>query len=238
MHSEKTGAVILAGWQKNSLIDYPGKVSCVAFLSGCNFTCPYCHNPELARGAYPRRISENRLLAFLIPRRQLIDGVVISGGEPTLNPRLAQLCRSIHDVGLAVKLDTNGSRPGVLSHLIDQGLVDYIAMDIKTAPDRYAPPLAPAESATAVTRSIRIIMDAGLDYEFRTTCVRPFVDASALTAIAAAIQGARQLTLQTFQPVHLLNPDFFAQVDPGFTPEQMHHLRDLAAPHVHRCLIR
>ncbi|MBR9981399.1 MAG: anaerobic ribonucleoside-triphosphate reductase activating protein, partial [Desulfatitalea sp.] len=129
--------MILAGLQKNSLIDFPGRVSCVAFVTGCNFACPYCHNPMLARGAYPQRITVPQLLDFLLPRRKLIDGVVISGGEPTLHPGLPDLCRAIRNAGMAVKLDTNGSRPAVLDRLIHLGLVDFVAMDIKTAPASY-----------------------------------------------------------------------------------------------------
>jgi pyruvate formate lyase activating enzyme len=230
--------MILAGLQATSLIDYPGKVSSVAFISGCNFRCPYCHNPELARGHYPQRISEKELLAFLLPRRQLIDAVVVSGGEPTLHPGLAQLCRSIRNLGLAIKLDTNGSRPELLESLIRDHLVDYIAMDIKTALDRYGPPIADTEACRGVARSIRILMDSGLDYEFRTTCVRSFVDGPAVASISATIQGARHYVLQTFRPVTLLNPDHFKDANPGFEPAEMERLRQIALPFVDRCSVR
>ena len=110
--------MVVAGIQKNSLIDYPGKLSSVIFLSGCNFTCPFCHNPELAQGHYPRRIGIDEVTAFLSRRQDLLDGVVITGGEPTLHSGLTDICRSIQAMGLAVKLDTNGSRPDVLKQLI------------------------------------------------------------------------------------------------------------------------
>jgi pyruvate formate lyase activating enzyme len=238
MTADKAEPMVFAGLQKTSLIDFPGKVACVAFVTGCNFACPYCHNPDLARGRYPQRISEQWLLSFLHERREWIDGVVISGGEPTLHPRLAALCRGIHDAGLAVKVDTNGSRPEVLDDLIRARLIDYVAMDIKTALDRYAPPLAPGEASAAVAQSIRIILQSGLDHEFRTTCVRPFIAAPVVTRIAAAIQGAGQYTLQTFRSTTVLNPGFFKTGDPGFSPGEMRQLRELAAPFVQKCIVR
>jgi len=230
--------MILAGLQATSLIDYPGRVSSVAFISGCNFRCPYCHNPALAMGHYPERISEKDLLAFLLPRRKLIDALVVSGGEPTLHPGLAQLCRSIRNLGLAIKLDTNGSRPEVLEDLIRDQLVDYIAMDIKTALERYGPPIADPLACRGVARSIRILMDSGLDYEFRTTCVRPFVDEPVVASIAATIQGARQYVLQTFRSVTVLNPEHFKDANPGFDPAEMERLRQTALPFVDRCSVR
>lgn len=230
--------MLFAGLQKNSLIDYPGKVSCVAFVTGCNLACPFCHNPDLALGRYPQRITRQEFLQFIEPRRTLLDAVVISGGEPTLIPELADMCRAVHDLGLAVKLDTNGSRPEVLTHLINQGLVDYIAMDIKTTPDRYAPVLTNAEIGRCVERSIALIIQSRVDYEFRTTCVRPFVDDERIGAIASIIQGARRYVLQTFRPAVLLRPDFFTAVNPGFSSSSMQRLRRLAEPFVAECLVR
>ncbi len=234
--------MILAGLQKQSLIDFPDRISCVVFVSGCNFACPYCHNPELARGRFPERITLDQLTAFLAPRRSLLDGVVISGGEPTLSPGLEHLCRAIREQGLAVKLDTNGSRPEVLGRMIREGLVDYLAMDLKTAMARYGPPLIPPDAAAALRRSlgrsIRLIMTCGLDYEFRTTCLRPFVDEALITEMARSIEGARRYILQPFRDVSLLNPAFFANRFPGFTPPEMERLRAAASPFVAHCRIR
>ncbi|MBI5552341.1 MAG: anaerobic ribonucleoside-triphosphate reductase activating protein [Desulfobacterales bacterium] len=234
--------MILAGIQKTSLIDFPDKISCVVFVTGCNFTCPFCHNPELARGRFPQRITLDQLLAFLEPRRMLLDGVVISGGEPTLSPGLATLCRAIREMGLSVKLDTNGSRPEVLARLIEEGLLDYIAMDLKTDLSHYGPPLVAAEEAgpirASLRRSIHLIMTSGLDHEFRTTCVRPFVDANIIINIAQAIQGARRYVLQPFRDVSLLDPVFLASQAPGFTPSEMEQLKTVAAPIVAQCFIR
>lgn len=127
---------MIGGWQKNTIIDYPGKVSCVLFLSGCNFSCPYCHNPNLVKvdGLPSCFLDEQTVLNFLEKRRGFLGGVVISGGEPTLQRDLFVLCKRIKQIGYPVKLDTNGSRPEVLKRLLKEGLVDYIAMDIKNRP--------------------------------------------------------------------------------------------------------
>jgi pyruvate formate lyase activating enzyme len=230
--------IVAAGLQKTSLIDYPGKVSCVAFLTGCNFTCPYCHNPELARGQYPERIDLNALITFLNQRRTLLDGVVISGGEPTLWAELDALCREFRDLGLAIKLDTNGSRPKIIEALIRDGLVDYIAMDLKTAPEDYGPPLCDEKASPAVLRSIGAIMGGGVDYEFRTTCVDPFVTEARIRPMAAAIQGARRLVLQRFNPEKTLDPDYGGASQASLSMARMQSLQRLAAPYVESCSIR
>ncbi|MBW1769313.1 MAG: anaerobic ribonucleoside-triphosphate reductase activating protein, partial [Deltaproteobacteria bacterium] len=132
--------MLFGGLQKSSLIDYPGKLSCVLFLSGCNFDCPYCHNPGLVKGRFSdhAQFEEKTVYDFLEKRRGFLDGVVVSGGEPTLQKDLVSLCEKLKEMGYPVKLDTNGSRPQVLRSLIDEGLVDYIAMDIKTDLLRYS----------------------------------------------------------------------------------------------------
>ncbi len=227
-----------AGLQKTSLIDFPGRVSCVVFMTGCNFTCPYCHNPELARGQYPTQIPQDQFLAFLAQRRKLLDGVVITGGEPTLYKDLPELCQSIRHLGLAVKLDTNGSHPDQLALLLQADLVDYIAMDIKTVLHQYLPPLCDQHQGHRIAQSIELIMASKLDYEFRTTCVRPFIDQTIITEIAQTIQGARQYVLQSFQPSSLLQPGFFDGSDPGYTAVEMEQLQASAKPWVQRCIIR
>jgi pyruvate formate lyase activating enzyme len=228
---------MLSGLQKTSLIDYPGKVSCVAFFAGCNLCCPYCHNPELARGRSPGHIGLKEFVEFLTPRCGLIEGVVLSGGEPTLSPDLEDVCSAVHQVGLPVKLDTNGTRPHILERLIERGMVDYIAMDLKTVPSRYAPFLAAEDVGALLTQSIRLIMQGNVDYEFRTTCVRPFVDEEMIAGMAGAIQDARLYVLQAFKPRVLLRPAFFS-ADPGFSRQEMERLSDLAAPWVQKCLLR
>jgi pyruvate formate lyase activating enzyme len=233
-----TSSILAAGLQKTSLIDYPGKVACVVFLTGCNFACPYCHNPDLAIGRYPQRISLEDLREFLAERQSFLEGVVITGGEPTLHPGLPKLCHTIHDIGLAVKVDTNGSRPKVIAGLLHEALVDSIAMDIKTIPACYGPPLCDPSLKASVLQSIQLIMQSTCDYEFRTTCVRPFVDNAAMREIARTIQGAKRYVLQRFRSSNLLSPDFFKKNDPGFSEDQMLHLQHIVDPWVENCLIR
>jgi len=215
-------------------------VSCVIFLTGCNFTCPYCHNPELARGRRPAggAMPLDDLVAFLEARRGFLDGVVVTGGEPTLSPDLADIGRAIKALGFRLKLDTNGSRPKVLAGLLDAGLVDYLAMDLKTLPEEYAPHLSPRPCAAELTESIRIIRASGLPHEFRTTCVRPFVDERRIAAMARCIAGAPLYALQALQTESLLNPNFFQSTPGAFSPSEMEALCAAAAPHVQRCILR
>ncbi|MEE4609146.1 MAG: anaerobic ribonucleoside-triphosphate reductase activating protein [Desulfobacteraceae bacterium] len=230
----------IAGLQKTSLIDYPGLVSCVIFLTGCNFACPYCHNPELARGHLPAggAMALDALAAFLEERRGFLDAVVITGGEPTLSAELTDIGRAIKSLGYRLKLDTNGSRPKVLAHLLEAGLVDYLAMDLKTLPEEYAPHLSPRPCAQALTESIGIIRNSGLPHEFRTTCVRPFVDIDRIAAMARCIAGAPLYALQALQTESLLNPDFFQTPPAPFTSSEMAQLQAAAAPYVQRCILR
>jgi len=231
--------MLIGGIQKTSCIDYPGKLSCVLFLSGCNFDCPYCHNPQLARGAegLPGRVSLDEAFGFLGRRRGLLDGVVVSGGEPTLHPDLPELCRRIKQLGYPVKLDTNGSRPDMIAALVADGLVDYIAMDLKTDPERYSGCVAPRCDARALRASIRTIMHAGVPYEFRTTCVRPLVSTGTVERLARLIRGSRLYVLQPFRGGDILHPEFF-DADPGFSAAEMDELARRAEPWVERCCVR
>ena len=190
--------MIIGGVQKISLIDFPGRISCVLFLTGCNFHCPYCHNPELARGfpADDLLITPDQFFAFLESRRSLLDGVVISGGEPTLQDDLPAVCAAVKNLGFPVKLDTNGCRPHVIRHLVTEGLVDYVAMDIKTDPRRYFPVFQSEDGQETLRESIRIIMASAPSYEFRTTCARPITDEVVIDAIARSIEGADRYVLQ------------------------------------------
>ena len=128
---------MIAGLQKMTLLDYPGKVACTVFLQGCNFRCPFCHNSDLLGKDGPEPISEETLLTFLKKRVGLLDGVCITGGEPTLQPGLKALIEKIKELGFLVKLDTNGTRPDVMKELVQAGLVDYVAMDVKNSPEHY-----------------------------------------------------------------------------------------------------
>lgn len=165
----------IVGLQKMTLLDYPGKVACTVFLGGCNFRCPYCHNSELLGNEIPPLMEQEELLAFLEKRKGILDGVCVTGGEPTLYSDLEELLRAIKDMGYAVKLDTNGYRPNMLKHLAGQGLPDYVAMDIKNGPSQYALTAGVnMMDLTAVEESIAFLMTGELEYEFRTTVVAQF----------------------------------------------------------------
>jgi len=234
--------MLLGGIQKNSMIDYPGKVSCVLFLSGCNFNCPYCHNPELvAKGgspACPYFPEENGIYDFLKERRGFLDGVVISGGEPTLHDDLIPLCEKIKNMGYPVKLDTNGSKPEVVRKLVNTGLVDYLAMDIKTDPLNYSPLIAKDCDPADIFSSIRIIMDSGLPYEFKTTCVKPLVSEAVIDSISHYIHGAKLYALQQFHQHEVLNPEFFRKDERCYTDSELMCLKSAVESRVQKCIVR
>lgn len=196
------------GLQKLTLLDFPGKVACTVFLNGCDFRCPYCHNYDLAEGRAPALMEGEELLAFLKKRTGLLDGVAITGGEPCLHQGLPELIRKIRDLGFAIKLDTNGCHPGFLSGLLEEGLLDYVAMDIKNSPEKYALTTGLADPAggeqkkkpdlSSIRKSISVIMDSGVDYEFRTTAVREFHEAEDFHGIGKMIKGADRYFLQSF----------------------------------------
>jgi pyruvate formate lyase activating enzyme len=231
--------MILAGLQKNSFIDFPGKISCVLFTTGCNFICPYCHNADLARGEYPERFESKEISDFLRSRRGMLEGVAITGGEPTLDRGIADLCRTVKSLGYPVKLDTNGSRPAVLRGLIEQRLVDFIAMDIKAPLNDYHPFSRNPRIHERLTASIRLIMESAPAYEFRTTCAAPFVNPTAVETIARTIEGAACYVLQPFnRRAACLDPEFNRQKDPTLFPDEMLRLKALATPFVRHCMIR
>ena len=190
------------GFQPMTLLDFPHKVGCTVFLKGCNFRCPFCHNGPLVEGKGERPTPALALETFrdFLQRRQgLLDGVCVSGGEPLLNPQLPQLLEAVKEQGFLVKVDTNGSFPHKLRELWKSGLVDYVAMDIKNSPARYAETAGVAElDLTPIRESVAWLLEGHVDYEFRTTVVRQFHDAASFAAIGPWIAGARRYFLQTF----------------------------------------
>ena len=162
---------MIAGLQKLTLLDFPGKVACTVFLAGCNYRCPFCHNAELFIGKVEPLMTEEEFFAFLKGRKGLLEGVCVSGGEPTLTPTLEGFLQKIKDLGFAVKLDTNGSRPDILKDLVAKGLVDYVAMDVKSSPQGYAAATGVAADLEAVEESLRFLIGGDLPYELRTTLV-------------------------------------------------------------------
>lgn len=196
----------ISGLQKMTLLDYPGKVACTVFLQGCNFRCPFCHNSDLLGGAGPDGLTTEELLAFLKKRQGLLDAVCITGGEPTLHNDLADLIRAIKELGYLVKLDTNGTNPQMVKTLAEEGLIDYVAMDIKNSPARYPDTAgAPHMDLAKVERTMQLLMGGLADYEFRTTVVAELHDEEAMQEIGKWLQKlsgggkAKRLYLQCYK---------------------------------------
>jgi pyruvate formate lyase activating enzyme len=189
--------MILGGLQKFSLADYPGKTCAILFTRGCNFRCPYCHNPELV---WPERYAPEIVLAdalaFLETRRGLLDAVTITGGEPTVHLDLPVLIQTLKEMGFLVKLDTNGSNPKMLGELLDRGLLDYVAMDIKAPLEGYSRVSGVDVPVENIKASIQLLMRGGVDYEFRTTVDRELLDEEDLLKIGEEIRGAKRFYLQ------------------------------------------
>ena len=189
----------IQGLQKMTLLDWPGKVACTVFLGGCDFRCPFCHNSELLSGPMPILMDQEGLLEFLRKRQGLLDGVCVTGGEPLLRPGLPGLLDGIKNLGFPVKLDTNGNHPDRLVRLWEQGLVDYVAMDVKNSPERYPETVGvPGLDLTPVRDSVAWLLEGHVEYEFRTTAVRQLHDAASFQAIGRWLQGARRYNIQNF----------------------------------------
>ena len=174
----------IAGLQKMTLLDFPGKVACTVFLDGCNFRCPFCHNTPLLEGKAEQYMSQEEFFEFLKKRKGILDGVCITGGEPTLQKELPEFLRKIKELGYSVKLDTNGYRPTILRNLVEEGLVDYVAMDIKNCPSRYSETTGVDIQIEKIEESIRYLVFGSLDYEFRTTVVSPLHDEQSIREMA------------------------------------------------------
>lgn len=186
----------IGGLQKLTLLDFPGRVACTVFLQGCNFRCPFCHNTPLIVGTQELPVSE--LMDFLKKRQGLLDGVAITGGEPLLSADLPELIWDIRSLGHAVKLDTNGSFPDRLAALIEQKLVDYVAMDIKNAPEKYDRTAGAPGFLPRVEESVRLLMASPVPYEFRTTVVKELHKPEDFRAIGRWLSGAKQYFLQSY----------------------------------------
>ncbi|MBQ9392896.1 MAG: anaerobic ribonucleoside-triphosphate reductase activating protein [Oscillospiraceae bacterium] len=187
------------GLQKMTLLDFPGRVACTVFLGGCDYRCPFCHNYELIDGTAEPVMDEEELLSFLEKRTGLLDGVAVTGGEPCLHAGLSALLKRIRTLGYAVKLDTNGCHPALLEEILRQGLADYVAMDVKNSPAKYAATCGVEQvDLDAIRRSIHLLRTLAPDYEFRTTVVKELHEEADFTAIGEMIAGARRYFLQCF----------------------------------------
>jgi pyruvate formate lyase activating enzyme len=190
----------ICGFQKMTMLDYPGKVACTVFTGGCNFRCPFCHNAMLVTDIDEDAVfSEDEIISYLNKRKGIIDGVCITGGEPLLQKDIGNFLVKVKETGMPVKLDTNGSYPDKLKELISEGLVDYVAMDIKNSKEKY--PLTvglPDYDIGKIEESVEFLMSDAVDYEFRTTVVREFHTAEDIVEITKWIAGAKRYFLQGF----------------------------------------
>ena len=199
------------GLNKTTLLDYPGRVACTVFTGACNFRCPFCQNADLVLNPMSQPlIPEEEVLRHVDKRKGIITGVCITGGEPTLNDGLADFIHKLKERGLFVKLDSNGYRPEVLKSLVNDGLVDYIAMDIKSSPRRYSEAAGVDVDVNKIRESVEFIMASGTDYEFRTTTVRELHDRETFREIGEFIKGADKYFLQGYV-------DSERVIHPGFT---------------------
>ncbi|WP_029521796.1 anaerobic ribonucleoside-triphosphate reductase activating protein, partial [Persephonella sp. KM09-Lau-8] len=216
----------IAGIQKFSLIDFPGKLSAVLFVQGCNFRCGYCHNRELVLPEYfSSTISEEEVFQFLKNRTGKLQGVVITGGEPTIFTDLIQFIKKIKSLGFNVKLDTNGSNPEVLKEIIENNLVDYIAMDIKAPVGRYKEITGVETDTGKILSSVELIKNSGIDYEFRTTLIKNFHSLKEILQICQIIKNSKRYVLQNFNPSDSLVSQEYKEKK-GFSQKEIENLKN------------
>ena len=230
--------MLICGLQKTTLLDFPGHVACTIFTGGCNFLCPYCHNMELVQRPKDYEIPEEEIRAFLRKRRGILEGVCVTGGEPTLHPDLKEFLGKIKELGYLVKLDSNGSRPEVLQELMESGLVDYVAMDVKASREHYPVVAgAPCMNVNKIDESIRLLMgQTAVPYEFRTTVVGGLHTASEVEEIGKWIAGARAFYLQSFREsenVPEQGRQFYA-----FSKEELELMAEKARKYIARVEVR
>ena len=228
--------MLIGGFQKFSMIDYPGKIAAVVFTLGCNFRCHYCHNPELVDPQqYAQCLSESEILSFLDTRKGKLDAVVVTGGEPTLQADLIGFLQKLKARGFSVKLDTNGSHPEVLKQVFKQGLVDYVAMDVKAPLHKYHSVTDVAVDAASIRESIALIISSGIEHEFRTTVLKSDLLKTDIVEIGTMLHHANRFVLQRFVDSKCLNktPDFETYSD-----EEFAQLADELRTYVKVCLIR
>ena len=226
----------IAGLQKLTLLDFPGHTACTVFTAGCNLRCPFCHNSELVLPERtPPRLDEEEFFAFLSKRQGILEGVCVTGGEPLLQADIDQFLRRIKQMGFAVKLDTNGCFPQTLRRLVEQGLVDYVAMDVKNSRERYGATVGIADfDTTGVEESVQFLLSGAVDYELRTTVTAQYHDEESLCSLARWISGARRYALQSFRD----SGDVLSAGLTPYSPEQMRHFVALVTPFVGEALLR
>ena len=227
--------MIIRGLQKTTLLDYPGCVAATVFLGGCNFRCPFCHNMNLVLGEDAAEYRSEEVFDFLKKRKGILDGVCVTGGEPTLYSDINPFIKQIKEMGYKVKLDTNGTKPEVIEELLYNNLLDYIAMDIKGSADKYKDCCGVNDcDMSKIKESIGIIMDSGIDYEFRTTLVKELHDEQTFTKGCELIKGAKKYYLQPFvDSDYVPNHEFTApEID------TLKKYREIAAGYIDEVILR
>ena len=226
----------IKGLQKLTLLDYPGRLAATVFVGGCNMRCPFCHNASLVLpDRFGDSIPEDEVIAFLASRVGKLGGVCISGGEPTLQPDLSDFIRRVRDMGFAVKLDTNGLRPDVLSALVGEGLIDYIAMDVKNSLELYgATAGVPRLDTAPIVESIAIIRNSGLPHEFRTTLVRGLHTPESVAEMGKRLAGNEPFFLQSFKD----SGDLIRSGMEGIPPSETRLMLNALREHVPNAQIR
>ncbi len=212
---------MIKGLQKTTTVDYPGKIACTIFFSGCNFRCGFCHNPSLVLDSKElKEYSEEEILEFLVKRKGLLDAVCLTGGEPTLYADLSLFAKRIKQLGFLVKLDTNGTKPEAIKQLLDKNLLDYIAMDVKSSFDEYEKACGAAVDIEKIRKSVKIIQDSGIDYEFRITVVPGLFNQETARKLGRDLAGSKRLILQQFINIGDM-------IDKGFNDVKPYALADL-----------
>ncbi len=219
------------------MIEYPGKISAVVFTQGCNFRCPYCHNPELVDPArYGDCIAEEDVLSFLEKRRGKLEAVTVTGGEPTLQADLPVFLRRLKEMAYRVKVDSNGSCPDMLEELVRKKLVDYIAMDVKAPWEKYERITAVRLAGNPIKRSIDLIIASGIDHEFRTTVPRSLLETDDLLAVGRMVKNARRYTIQKFVSSKTLDPSFLKETT--YSDDELSSVKMKLEKAIHRVTVR
>lgn len=224
------------GFQKMTLLDYPGKVACTVFTGGCNFRCPFCHNALLVTQLNEAEdYDEEEIIGYLKKRKGLLDGVAVTGGEPLLSDETVEFIRRVKGEGYAVKLDTNGSFPERLKYLVNEKLVDYVAMDIKNSKELYSKTAGISNlNLSAIEESVSFLLEGNVDYEFRTTVVNGLHTVESISAAARWIQGAKRYFLQNFVDSGNLIDESMT----GVSKEEMEKMRQAALQYVPNVQLR